>query len=217
MFHELGSRSSQLDGNVSEIKKGRKYDQVVAGARDVFMAQGFEGASVDLIAKKAGVSKATLYSYFPDKRILFVEVAKQECNHQADRALQIDQQQDVPVREVLTGVATNMMEFLTSPFAQRIFRICVAESDRFPELGREFYQSGPKLMEDRLTQYFQFATARSELAIEDYRMAAMQFQELMKADVFIKMVFNIIEKPDQADIDRVIKSAVDMFLARYGV
>jgi TetR/AcrR family transcriptional repressor of mexJK operon len=205
-----------LDGNAPEIKKGRKYDQVVAGARDVFMAQGFEGASVDLIAKEAGVSKATLYSYFPDKRILFVEVAKQECNQQANRALQIDQQ-DVPVREMLTGVATNMMEFLTSPFAQRIFRICVAESDRFPELGREFYQSGPKLMEDRLTQYFEFATARGELSIEDTRMAAMQFQELMKADVFIKMVFNIIEKPDQADIDRVIQSAVDMFLARYGV
>lgn len=205
-----------MDGNAPEIKKGRKYDQVVAGARDVFMAQGFEGASVDLIAKEAGVSKATLYSYFPDKRILFVEVAKQECNQQANRALQIDQQ-DVPVREMLTGVATNMMEFLTSPFAQRIFRICVAESDRFPELGREFYQSGPKLMEDRLTQYFEFATARGELSIEDTRMAAMQFQELMKADVFIKMVFNIIEKPDQADIDRVIQSAVDMFLARYGV
>jgi AcrR family transcriptional regulator len=215
MFHELGSRSAQLDGSSPEIKKGRKYDQVVAGARDVFMAQGFEGASVDLIAKEAGVSKATLYSYFPDKRILFVEVAKQECNHQANRALQIDQQ-DVPVREMLTKVATNMMEFLTSPFAQRIFRICVAESDRFPELGREFYLSGPKLMEDRLTQYFQFATARGELAIEDYRMAAMQFQELMKADVFIKMVFNIIDKPDKDDIDRVIKSAVDMFLARYG-
>jgi TetR/AcrR family transcriptional repressor of mexJK operon len=216
MFQELGIRSSHLDGNAPEIKKGRKYDQVVAGARDVFMAQGFEGASVDLIAKEAGVSKATLYSYFPDKRILFVEVAKQECNQQANRALQIDQQ-DVPVREMLTGVATNMMEFLTSPFAQRIFRICVAESDRFPELGREFYQSGPKLMEDRLTQYFEFATARGELSIEDTRMAAMQFQELMKADVFIKMVFNIIEKPDQADIDRVIQSAVDMFLARYGV
>ena len=65
-----------MDGNTPEIKRGRKYDQVIAGARDVFLAQGFEGASVDLIAREAGVSKATLYSYFPDKRILFIEVAK---------------------------------------------------------------------------------------------------------------------------------------------
>jgi len=204
-----------LDGGVPEIKKGRKFDQVVAGARDVFMAQGFEGASVDLIAKKAGVSKATLYSYFPDKRILFVEVAKQECDHQANRALEIDRV-DLPAREMLTNVASKMMEFLTSPFAQRIFRICVAESDRFPELGREFYVSGPKLLEDRLVDYFRLATARGELEIQDYRMAALQFQELMKADVFVKMIFNIIDTPDQEDVERVIEGAVDMFMARYG-
>ncbi len=216
MFQELGTRSVDLDGSAPEIKKGRKFDQVVAGARDVFMAQGFEGASVDLIAKKAGVSKATLYSYFPDKRILFVEVAKQECNHQANRALEIDGV-DLPAREMLTNVASKMLEFLTSPFAQRIFRICVAESDRFPELGREFYMSGPKLMEDRLVEYFRLATARGHLDITDFRMAALQFQELMKADIFVKMIFNIIETPNQDEIDRVIESAVDMFMARYGV
>ena len=53
------------------IRKGRKFDQVLEGARSVFLADGFEGASVDQIAKVAGVSKATLYSYFPDKRLLF--------------------------------------------------------------------------------------------------------------------------------------------------
>lgn len=205
-----------MDGSTPEIKRGRKYDQVVAGARKVFLAQGFEGASVDLIAKEAGVSKATLYSYFPDKRVLFVEVAKQECALQADRALQVDAT-DVPVREMLTGMAYKMMEFLTSDFAQRIFRICVAESDRFPELGREFYLSGPKLLEDRLTEYFQHACARGELNIDDVSLAAMQFQELMKSEIFVQMVFNIIEKPSQEQVDRVITGAVDMFLARYGV
>jgi len=205
-----------MDGSAPEIKRGRKYDQVVAGARKVFLAQGFEGASVDLIAKEAGVSKATLYSYFPDKRVLFVEVAKQECAGQADRALQVDAT-DVPVREMLTSMSYKMMEFLTSDFAQRIFRICVAESDRFPELGREFYLSGPKLLEDRLTEYFEHACARGELQIEDVGLAAMQFQELMKSEIFVQMVFNIIEKPSQEQVDRVIKGAVDMFLARYGV
>lgn len=205
-----------MDGTAPEIKRGRKYGQVVAGARSVFLAQGFEGASVDLIAKEAGVSKATLYSYFPDKRVLFVEVAKEECARQADRAIQVDRS-DLPVREMLTNMSRSMMEFLTSEFAQRIFRICVAESDRFPELGQEFYMSGPQLMEDRLSEYFTHACERGELKIDDVRMAAQQFEALMKADVFVKMVFNMIETPDQGDIDRVIDGAVDIFLARYGV
>ncbi len=205
-----------MDGTAPEIKRGRKYDQVVAGARKVFLSEGFEGASVDLIAKEAGVSKATLYSYFPDKRVLFVEVAKEECARQADRSLQVDRT-DLPVRDVLTGMSASMMEFLTSEFAQRIFRICVAESDRFPELGQEFYMSGPQLMEDRLSEYFTLACERGELKIDDIRLAAQQFESLMKADVFVKMVFNVVKTPDQGDIDRVIAGAVDTFLARYGV
>lgn len=204
-----------MDGTPLEIKRGRKYDQVVAGARTVFLAEGFEGASVDLIAKEAGVSKATLYSYFPDKRMLFIEVAKEECARQADRALMVEDA-DQPVRDVLIMAATNMMAFLTSSFAQRIFRICVAETDRFPELGQEFYRSGPQLMEDRLSAYFVEAVKRGELRIDNVRLAAQQFDTLMKADVFVKMVFNVIETPDPEDMDRVIEGAVDTFLARYG-
>ena len=69
------------------VRKGRKYDQVIDGARKVFLKDGFEGASVDDIAKEAGVSKATLYSYFPDKRFHFMEVASSQCEVQADRAM----------------------------------------------------------------------------------------------------------------------------------
>ena len=69
------------------VKQGRKWDQVLDGARTVFMRDGFEGASVDDIVREAGVSKATLYSYFPDKRLLFIEVAKIECLAQSDAAI----------------------------------------------------------------------------------------------------------------------------------
>ena len=51
-----------------------KCAQVLEGARKVFMDRGYEGASVDEIARAAGTSKATLYSYFPDKRQLFEAV-----------------------------------------------------------------------------------------------------------------------------------------------
>lgn len=197
-----------------EIKRGRKYAQVVAGAREVFLAQGFEGASVDIMAKRAGVSKATLYSYFPDKKELFLEVARQECALQADRIIEVDGV-DLPVRQMLIGMGRKMVAFLCSGFALRIFRICVAESDRFPELGREFYRSGPQLLHDRLVAYFGRACDRGELQIDDLSLAAHQFQELMKSDVFVKMVFNVVEQPDTAQLDRVVEGAVDIFLAKY--
>lgn len=205
-----------MPDGITEPKKGRKFDQVLEGARQVFMSDGFEGASVDDIAKAAGVSKATLYSYFPDKRFLFMQVAKTECARQADHAIETINM-DAPVRKVLNDIAVEMLDFITSQFGKRIFRICVGESDRFPELGREFYESGPMMIRNRLVEFFQQAAGKGELAIIDFELAADQFHELCKADLFPRMVFNMADEFTAAEKQRIIDGAVEMFMARYGV
>jgi AcrR family transcriptional regulator len=202
------------DGTI-EPKKGRKFDQVLEGARQVFLSDGFEGASVDDLARAAGVSKATLYSYFPDKRFLFMQVAKTECQRQADLAIETINM-DAPVQQVLHDIAREMVAFITSQFGKRIFRICVGESDRFPELGREFYESGPKLIRDRLVHFFEKGVARGELQIDDLNFAAEQFHELCKADLFPRMVFNMTDEFTDVEKMRVVNGAVEMFMARYG-
>ena len=197
------------------IRKGRKFDQVLEGARQVFLTDGFEGASVDDIARAANVSKATLYSYFPDKRLLFMEVATSECQRQARHALdKIDMEADP--REVLTQTALHFLRFITTDFGQRIFRICVAESERFPELGRKFYNSGPAVFRTEMAAYFQRAEARGQLRIDDYAMAADQFGELCKADLWTKLIFGMRSSVGEDEIRRVVDNAVETFLARYG-
>lgn len=198
----------------TEIRKGRKFDQVLDGARSVFLADGYEGASVGTIARAANVSKATLYSYFPDKRMMFIEVVRRECHRQADAAMDTFDL-TAPPREVLTQAARHMVGFLLSGFGQRVFRICVAESDRFPELGRAFYDSGPALVRDTLSRYFASAAERGELAIPDMPLAAEQFAELCKARLFPRMVFGVQTEFSEAEVTRVIEGAVDTFLARY--
>ena len=167
------------------VRKGRKFDQVLEGAREIFMRDGFEGASVDDIARAAGVSKATLYSYFPDKRLLFIEVAQTECNAMADRTLDMIIDTNPP-QEVLTVAARQIVPFLLSDFAQRIFRICMAERERFPELAQTFYANGPEMGRDRLADYMKCAAARGELVIDDFNMAAEQFSELCKTRLWVR-------------------------------
>ena len=204
-----------MPDGAAELKKGRKFDQVLEGARQIFLSDGFEGASVDDIARAAGVSKATLYSYFPDKRKLFMQVAKLECQRQAEHAIQtIDM--EAPAATVLHDIALTMVTFITSEFGQRVFRVCVGESDRFPELGREFHECGPKLIQDYLASYFRQASSRGELVIEDFELAADQFHELCKADLFPRLIFNVIESVSEEDRERVANGAVSVFLARYG-
>ena len=199
----------------NQVRKGRKFDQVLAGARQVFMADGFEGASVDEIARVASVSKATLYSYFPDKRLLFMEVANLECQRQSCEALDNIEQSGSP-RSVLGQVGHHFVGFITSQFGQQVFRLCVAESDRFPELGQSFYNSGPAVMRAEMAAYFEVAEARGELHIKDRILAADQFGELCKADLWPRLMFGMTKSVTQAEIDRVVDSAVETFLARYG-
>lgn len=197
-----------------EIKKGRKFDQVLDGAREVFMRDGFEGASVDEIARAAGVSKATLYSYFPDKRLLFSEVARIECNRQAEEALEV-LGSGAPIEEVLREAARRIVCFFLSDFGQQVFRICVAESYRFPELGRRFYESGPQLVRERMSSVLTPYVERGVLKIDDMDLAANQFGELCKSDLFVRRLCGMCGEASEADIDRVVTGAVDMFLARY--
>jgi TetR/AcrR family transcriptional regulator, mexJK operon transcriptional repressor len=198
------------------IRKGRKFDQVLEGARAVFMRDGFEGASVDDIAREAGVSKATLYSYVPDKRLLFIEVARAECARQTMEAEALIGDMHDPVT-VLTIVGHKLVEFFLSPFFLRVYRVCAAESDRFPQIGQQFYESGPALARARIIVYLHDAEACRDLAVPDKELAADQFIELCKADLFPRALFGVGAPATPAERDRVVQGAVTLFLACYGV
>ena len=197
------------------LRKGRKVDQVLAGAREVFLRDGFEGASVDKIAKVSGVSKATLYSYFSDKRRLFQEVIQAECDRMSQE-IQASIDPNAPLDVALRAAANGMVRFMVSKFAQRVFRICLAERDRFPELGQSYYDSGPKRGHEQLSQYFQEAAACGALVIDDFDMAAYQFAELCKSDLFARAAFGVQSEFSDADIERVADAAATTFIARYG-
>lgn len=67
----VGDEERGPDGRPMRADARRNYDRLVAAARDVFAAEG-EGASMETLARKAGVGVGTLYRHFP-KRIDLVE------------------------------------------------------------------------------------------------------------------------------------------------
>ena len=202
--------------NQAMIRKGRKFDQVLDGARVVFMRDGFDGASVDDIAREAGVSKATLYSYFPDKRLLFTEILRTECRRQTEEA-EAEITDNQPLEQMLLLAGERIAGFLMSEFGRSMFRLIMAEGQRFPELAQEFYRNGPGLIHDRLVFHFRHMVDCGALAIDDIDLAADQFAQLCKAAIHEKLLFGMSDKIRQEDVTRSVTGAVEMFLARYGV
>ena len=69
----------------AEQAESAKRRQIMEGAREMFLAQGFDGASMGEIARSAGVSKGTLYVYFVSKEQLFQAIVEGECQAQAEQ------------------------------------------------------------------------------------------------------------------------------------
>ncbi|MEM1032049.1 MAG: TetR/AcrR family transcriptional regulator [Myxococcota bacterium] len=192
-----------------------KEQQILDGARRVFMAHGFSGVGVDTIARTAGVSKATLYSYFPDKATLFQAVLHAECNAIAARAFK-PELASLSIEQALREVATHFVALFLSPEMVRLFRVVLGDIERFPQLGQALYDAGPALTHRHLRRLLGDAAARGELRIEDLDEAAGQFRALCRAQHFERSLFGIAQPASKDQIDHAAAATVRVFLAAYG-
>jgi AcrR family transcriptional regulator len=114
--------------------------QIIEAALEVFAERGLSQARLDDIAKRAGVSKGTIYLYFPNKEELFREVVRSTVVARLERAEQVVALAEGSSREVLTQVLQTMWEFLHTPTFAAIFRLVTAELNDFPDLAAFYAQ-----------------------------------------------------------------------------
>src|SRR5712675_3360256 len=111
-----------------------KRRQIIEGARRVFLAQGFDAASMGEIARVAGVSKGTLYVYFENKERLFDAIVSQECQAHAEGIFKFDLA-DHDVDAVLTRLGIAYVQFLCRPGGpSSTLRTVIAIAERMPEV-----------------------------------------------------------------------------------
>jgi AcrR family transcriptional regulator len=199
---------------VAAEEESGKRCQIVEGARQVFMAQGFDAASMGEIARVAGVSKGTLYVYFKSKEELFEAIVGQQCKAQAQQIFSLDPE-DHDVEGVLTRLGTAYVQFVCRPGGAPPLRTVIAIAERMPELGRRFYETGPAVGAAQLAAYLKAQTAAGVLQVEDCEVAAAQFLDASLATVFKPILFNFGAPPTPERIEYVVKIAVRVFLAAY--
>jgi len=212
-----------MDSNVVEDKaqaaarpqeETAKCRQIIDGARAVFLVQGFDAASMGEIARQAGVSKGTLYVYFDSKEELFAVVAREACKTQAENLLALDPD-DHDVEAVLTRLGRGYARFQSQPGLLSPIRTVISISERMPEIGKMFYETGPAVGVAMLRSYLEAQVAAGYLAIDDCEVAAAQFLESCRATIFKRLLFNAGDLPTEAHITHVVGIAVRTFLAAY--
>jgi len=200
----------------SLVEDNAKRRQIVEGARSIFLAQGFDAASMNDIARAAGVSKGTLYVYFANKEQLFEAIVREECLAHAESVFNLNPA-DHDVEAVLTRLGTMYIEFLTTPGKASALRTVIAIAYRMPEIGKVFYETGPAWGISRVADYLRAQSVAGILAVDDCEVAAAQFLESCQATLFKPVLFNFAPAPEKKQIDHVVGIAVRTLLAAYRV
>ncbi len=192
-----------------------KRAQILAGAREVFLERGFDGASMGDIAKAARVSKGTLYVYFQNKEDLFGALVTAVCSETAEGMFVLDDAEP-DVEAALGRLGLSFIEAMVEPGHIAIVRMVIAISGRFPEIGRRLFEAGPLSGTRRLACYLQAKVDQGVLVIDDVEQAATQFLALCKEGVTQPILMGCSEGPDIAATRQVIAGALYVFMRAYG-
>jgi AcrR family transcriptional regulator len=196
----------------------RKRKAIVEAATTTFLQKGYLGTSMDEIAALAGVSKQTVYKHFADKERLFSEVVTSTVDEASDpvRAEVLELRDTGDLAADLRDLARRQLTLVMQPKLMQLRRLVIAESSRFPELGRTFYEQGPGRTIAALAATFERLAARGLLAVDDPNLAAAQFNWLvMSAPLNQAMLLGRDHELSKSELERHADDGVRTFLAAY--
>ena len=191
-----------------------KRRQILDGARRVFLAMGFDGASMNEVARAAGVSKGTLYVYFASKEELFAALLRDEKRDQAEQLCRFDDDGS-DVDAALQAIGTRFIDLVLRPDSLAHLRTVMAVAPKFPEIGRAYYEAGPQTGRRRLARYLDRQVAAGRLDIPDTILAAQQFFDTCKGEIFLKVLLGVGSMPTAAERESHVGRAVDLLLRAY--
>ncbi len=196
------------------VPENAKRRQILDGARRIFLAEGFDAASMGEIAREAKVSKGTLYVYFDSKEALFAALIEETKRAAAERMVALDP--DNPdVRGTLVAHCTGLIEKLAAPEHVAMVRMVIGAAEKFPAIAEAFYEAGPAFGRRRMSAYIEAQQARGRLRAADSELAAWQLAGMCCHPVTVHVVLAGQPAPSPERIAAYAESAVATFMAAY--
>jgi AcrR family transcriptional regulator len=162
------------DGRTPGLRSSLKKRQILDGARQVFLLNGYAGASMDEIAAQAGVSKGTLYNHFDSKDDLFRSLIHAEAERIARELPSLNREDPNPT-SALRRIGIAILEVMEAPATVATLRLVIGALGRFPRLGEELVTQSLGPTVNRIAEYLDTHMAAGDIQIQDTHSAAMQF------------------------------------------
>jgi AcrR family transcriptional regulator len=206
----LGRPPKELEGEVN--------DRILDAARKIFLARGFEGASMDEIASGARAGKPTIYARFGDKRALFSAVVTRDVLSRIAR-FGSETPTEGTIETQLMHAATTLLQWTLDNERLGLMRLAIAEAQRFPDLASNVSRTARQLSTEVAARFLGEVARSSELgalpALAPDRLAetARFFLDLVVVPMLLRGLFEGNLETLEAEIGPHVARTVPFFLA----
>lgn len=197
-----------------EARRLDRRDAILAVAKTYFLEHGYAGTTMSGIAATLGGSKGTLWSHFPSKEELFSAVLDRVASAYRAQLSQILDPSS-PLEPTLLRACRSLLEKVCSTEAIALHRLIYAESGRFPELSRIFFELAPRHTLALLADYIIAVMDRGQLRRDDPTNAARVLMALTMVGSHRQLMLGQISEPCPAQMQADVDLAVDLFLRAY--
>ena len=197
------------------VKSEEKRLAILEAAKSVFLERGYGSASMAEVSARVGGSKQTLYSYFASKEDLFVAVMIEKVATQVQPLFDILHEND-NLAEAIHDFVLAFLRFITTDEVVAFRRIVYAEGAK-SDLGKLFYENGPKRGWTRMAEDFEQAMDAGRMRRADPWTAVYQLHALCEAGPVQRLLEGSGGPIDEATLLAVADAATDTFIRAYEV
>jgi AcrR family transcriptional regulator len=197
----------------TKLDRDQRRELILDVAQSVFLEEGFANASMSVIAARLGGSKGTLYNYFKSKDELFNAYVERRCLWQ-DEIFASPLDGETP-QTTLRRIARAYLTRVLTDFNLKNFRLIAAEAERSPEIGRIFYDAGPRKGVERVAELLEAMAKEGLLKLDDPLDAAHAFLGLTQNRYFKARLCNAIPELTEKQIEDEATLATRTFLRAF--
>jgi len=189
-----------------------KSEAILDAALEVLGERGL-AAPMEEIARRAGVSKQTIYNHFGSKPDLIRAIIDRRVD-EITAPLITPGAEEYP-EEALAAFGRVMLEAVLLPRGASLMRMIVQSAPDVPDLARVFYLGGPVTSRRRLAQFLEMETAGGRMAVDDPALAAEFFAGMVLGSYQIANLLGLNQELDLVEADRVAREAARRFMRAY--
>lgn len=169
------SRSTRRRAPRWRRRKDARPEEILEAALDVFVTRGYAAARLDEVARRAGVTKGTIYLYYPRKEALFQAVVRRSLVPNIERAEAMAHAHEGTAADALRALGRVWWQVVGETRLSGIPKLVVAEAANFPALARFYWTEVASRALGLVTSMVERGIKRGEFRPVDPRFATMAF------------------------------------------